>query len=98
MLYLPGVTAPPAGLRGDVQPLAAGLKGHEGELADRTAAETVQRRCHGDAHHGCPGNEEDEEGEREERHAGYEDKHKKHLNLKHVLFHYRVKNTNMTIK
>lgn len=70
--HLPGVTAPPAGLGGDAQPLAAGLLGHEGELPHGAAPETVEGGCHGNAHRGCPGNQEDEEGEggRVEMHAG----------------------------
>lgn len=73
VFYLPGVTAPPAGLRGDAQPLAAGLLGHKGELSHCAASEIVEVRCHSNAHHGCPGNQEEEEdgeGDRVEMHAG----------------------------
>lgn len=40
--HLPGLTAPPAGVGGDVQPPAAGLLGQEGELPDCTANEVPQ--------------------------------------------------------
>lgn len=74
ILYLPGMTSPPAGLCGDAQPPAAGLLGHEGELPHRAASETVERGRHGNAHHGCPGNQQEEEGKRQavemEMHAG----------------------------
>lgn len=71
--YLPGVASPPAGLCGDVQSLAARLLGHKGELSHGAASETMQRGRHGNAHHGCPSNQEEEkerEGQRMEMHAG----------------------------
>ena len=40
--HLPGLTAPPAGIGGDVQPPTAGLPGQKGELSDGTADETPQ--------------------------------------------------------
>lgn len=40
--HLPGLTAPPAGVGGDVQPPTAGLPGQKGELSDGTADETPQ--------------------------------------------------------
>lgn len=71
-MYLPGVTAPPAGLCGDAQLLAAWFLSHEGELAHCAASENTQRRCHGDTHRGSRGNQEEEErgeGRRTEQHA-----------------------------
>lgn len=40
--HLPGLTAPPAGVGGDVQPPTARLPGQKGELSDGTADETPQ--------------------------------------------------------
>lgn len=40
--HLPGLTAPPAGIGGDVQTPTAGLPGQEGELPDCAANETPQ--------------------------------------------------------
>lgn len=74
--YLPGVTAPPAGLRGDAQARAAGLLGHEGELSHRATSETMKCARHGNTHHGCPGNQEEEEREGQ-MHAGKDAKRKK---------------------
>lgn len=59
--YLPGVAAPPAGLCGDAQTLAAGLLGHKGELSHGTASETMKCAAHGNAHHSSPGNQQEEE-------------------------------------
>lgn len=61
--YLPGAASPPAGLRGDAQSLTARLLGHKGELSQRAASEIAERGRHGNTHHGCPGNQEEEEGE-----------------------------------
>lgn len=71
--YLPRVTAPPAGLCGDAQPLAARLVGHKGELPHCASTETLEYCCHVDTQHGCPGNQQEEEGEGDtvEVHAGY---------------------------
>lgn len=60
--YLPGVAAPPTGLGGDAQAPAAGLVGHEGELAHGAASESVEGAGQGHAHGGCPGNQEQEDG------------------------------------
>lgn len=66
------MAAPPAGLCGDAQPLAARLLGHKGELSHGAASETMKCGCHGNAHHSRPGNKEEEEGEGQgmEMHAG----------------------------
>lgn len=60
--YLPGVAAPPTGLRGDAQTLAAGLVGHEGELPHGAASEAVEGAGQGDARRERPGDQEQEEG------------------------------------
>lgn len=70
--YLPRVASPPAGLCGDAQSLTARLLGYKGELSHSTASEIVERGRHGNAHHGCPGNQEEEEerkGQRMKMHA-----------------------------
>lgn len=59
--YLPGVAAPPTGLRGDAQALAAGLVGHEGELPHGAASEAVEGAGQGDARRQRPGDQEQEE-------------------------------------
>lgn len=60
--YLPGVAAPPTGLRGDAQTLAAGLVGHERELPHGAASEAVEGAGQGDAHRReRPGDQEQEE-------------------------------------
>lgn len=56
------MAAPPTGLRGDAQTLAAGLVGHEGELAHGAASESVEGAGQGHAHGGCPDDQEQKEG------------------------------------
>lgn len=56
------MAAPPTGLRGDAQALAARLMGHEGELAHGAASEPVEGAGQGHAHGGCPGDQEQEDG------------------------------------
>lgn len=75
--YLPGVAAPPAGLCGDAQSLAARLLGHKGELSHGTASETMKCAAHGNAHHSSPGNQQEEESA---MHAG-DDKGQKSIIL-----------------
>lgn len=60
--YLPGVAAPPTGLGGDAQTLAAGLVGHERELAHGAASKSVEGAGQGHAHGGCPDDQEQKEG------------------------------------
>lgn len=78
-VYLPCVAAPPTGLCGDAQPLAARLLGHKGELSHSTASETLEHCWHGNTQHGCPSDQEEEEGEGDvvEVHAGYNGKNNK---------------------
>lgn len=66
------MTAPPAGLCGDAQCLAARLLGHEGKLSHGAASETMKCGRHGNAHHSCRSNQEEEEREGQgiEMHAG----------------------------
>lgn len=56
------MAAPPTGLRGDAQTLAARLVGHEGELAHGAASESVEGAGQGHAHGGCPGDQEQKDG------------------------------------
>lgn len=73
--YLPGVAAPPAGLCGDAQSLAARLLGHKGELPHSTASETMKCAAHGKARHSRSSNQEEEE---REMHAGQDRGGKEH--------------------
>lgn len=56
------MAAPPTGLRGDAQTLAAGLVSHEGELAHGAASESVEGAGQGHAHGGCPDDQEQKKG------------------------------------